>query len=114
MQPNDGVKVRRWTERWHGSGPDRGWWVWEAEHGDSIAYCGEGEFAERLCSLIVQKHNDSLGVRVPDGGQQPHTYGPAICEDCGHRWMAVWPLGAEALECPKCHSTNTDREQEKP
>jgi Zn finger protein HypA/HybF involved in hydrogenase expression len=43
----------------------------------------------------------------------PHTYGPATCNDCGHHWTAVWPLGAEELECPKCHGTNTDREQEK-
>lgn len=50
----------RWIERWHGSGPDRGWWVWEADHGGSIAYCGEGEFAERLCSLIVEKHNAAM------------------------------------------------------
>jgi hypothetical protein len=62
---------RRWIERWHGSGPDRGWWVWEADHGDSIAYCGEGEFAEHLCSLIVQKHNDALGVGVGAPAQQP-------------------------------------------
>lgn len=55
---------RRWIERWHGSGPDRGWWVWEADHGDSIAYCGEGEFAERLCSLIVQKHNAPAAYSV--------------------------------------------------
>ena len=65
---------RRWIERWHGSGPDRGWWVWEAGHGDSIAYCGEGEFAERLCSLIVQKHNeDASGTPAhpaPDGEQR--------------------------------------------
>ena len=50
-------------------------------------------------------------VKPKCGDQQLHTYGPAICEDCGHRWMAVWPLAADALECPKCHSKNTDREQ---
>lgn len=55
----------RWIERWYGSGSDRGWWVWEADHGDRVAYCGEGLFAGRLCSLIVQKHNDALGVSVP-------------------------------------------------
>jgi len=53
------ARPRRWIERWYGSGPDRGWWVWEADHGARIAYCGEGGFAERLCSLIVQKHNDA-------------------------------------------------------
>lgn len=58
-----------WIERWYGSGPDRGWWIWEADHGDRVAYCGEGEFAERLCSLIVQKHNDAVGVPGTDGGQ---------------------------------------------
>jgi Zn finger protein HypA/HybF involved in hydrogenase expression len=39
-----------------------------------------------------------------------HAHGPAQCDDCGHKWVAVWPLGAEALECPKCHGTNTDRD----
>jgi Zn finger protein HypA/HybF involved in hydrogenase expression len=43
----------------------------------------------------------------------PHVHGEAVCDDCGHRWVAVWPLGSDALECPNCHSTNTDREQEK-
>lgn len=61
---------RRWTERWHGSGPDRGWWVWEAGRGDPIAYIGEGEFSERLCSVIVQKHNEddahARGVRATE------------------------------------------------
>lgn len=47
------------------------------------------------------------------GDEQPHAYGPAVCGDCWYRWTAIWPLGADALECPKCHSTNTDREQEK-
>jgi hypothetical protein len=56
--------------------------------------------------------DDIFGAEsVGDG--LPHAHGPAACDDCGHRWVAVWPLGAEALECPKCHSTNTDREQEK-
>jgi hypothetical protein len=66
---------RRWTERWYGSGPDRGWWVWEADRGDRIAYCGEGEFAERLCSLIVQKHNDAVGVSGSQGGHQNQAKG---------------------------------------
>lgn len=65
---------RRWIERWHGSGQDRGWWVWEAGHGEPIAYCGEGEFAERLCSLIVQKHNEddahACGVLGTSNDQQ--------------------------------------------
>jgi hypothetical protein len=43
----------------------------------------------------------------------PHARGAASCDDCGHEWMAVWPLGAEALECPKCHGANTDREPQR-
>jgi hypothetical protein len=51
---------RRWVERWHGSGPDRGWWVWETEHGNPVAYIGEGDHAERLTSILVEKHNAAL------------------------------------------------------
>jgi hypothetical protein len=80
---------RRWTERWHGSGPDRGWWVYEANHGDSIAYFGEGEFANRLCSLVVQKHNEALAAQAA----------PA---------QAVAPINM-ILHCPKCGMQHIDR-----
>lgn len=40
--------------------------------------------------------------------------GAAWCLDCHHEWVAVWPLGAESLECPACGSTDTDREQADP
>lgn len=36
-------------------------------------------------------------------------HGWAECLACGHKWIAVWPLGAEALECSNCHSLDTDR-----
>ena len=29
-------------------------------------------------------------------------------------WVAVWPLGAESLQCPACQSFDTDREQSEP
>ena len=38
--------------------------------------------------------------------------GKAECHQCGHEWVAVWPLAAEQLECPHCGSTDTDREQQ--
>ena len=34
---------------------------------------------------------------------------PSECLDCGHKWVAVYPLGAAILECPKCNSTDTVR-----
>ena len=40
--------------------------------------------------------------------------GAAWCLECRHEWVAVWPLGAESLECPACGSTDTDREQAGP
>lgn len=40
----------------------------------------------------------------------PWCAGQAQCLDCGREWTAVWPLGAEALECPSCESINTDRD----
>lgn len=38
--------------------------------------------------------------------------GMAECFCCEHTWIAVWPLGAEALECPECGSVDTDRTAE--
>jgi hypothetical protein len=35
--------------------------------------------------------------------------GNVECFDCGKTWVAVWPLGADMLECPNCGGTNTDR-----
>lgn len=40
----------------------------------------------------------------------PWCAGLAQCLDCGRKWTAVWPLGAEALECPECGGDNTDRD----
>lgn len=52
--------MTRWIERWHGSGPDRGWWVWETDHGNPVAYIGEGDHSERLTSILVEKHNAAV------------------------------------------------------
>ncbi len=40
----------------------------------------------------------------------PYLHGHAECLNCDHKWIAVWPLGADALECPQCGSADTDRE----
>lgn len=42
---------------------------------------------------------------------EQHCAGQAECLTCGRHWVAVWPLGAEPLECPSCGSTDTIREQ---
>lgn len=39
-------------------------------------------------------------------------HGLAQCLQCGHEWVAVWPLAAEPLECPQCGSSDTVREQQ--
>lgn len=44
----------------------------------------------------------------------PWCDGTSWCLNCGHEWVAVWPLGAESLECPACGSTDTDRDQAEP
>lgn len=36
--------------------------------------------------------------------------GHAQCLDCGRHWVAVWPLGADPLECPDCGKFHTTRE----
>ena len=35
---------------------------------------------------------------------RPHEYATVTCEDCGHKWVAVYPVGTKALECPGCHN----------
>jgi hypothetical protein len=45
--------------------------------------------------------------QTPQDG--PWCAGQAECIACGHEWVAAWPLGADALECPDCGSTDTDR-----
>ena len=37
-------------------------------------------------------------------------YGIAQCFDCGYEWVAVWPLGADRLQCYHCHGFNTQRQ----
>ena len=44
----------------------------------------------------------------------PWCDGTSWCLNCHHEWVAVWPLGAESLECPACGSTDTDRDQAEP
>lgn len=39
----------------------------------------------------------------------PWCAGDAECLTCGAEWIAVWPLGAEAIECPECGGFDTDR-----
>lgn len=40
----------------------------------------------------------------------PHVHGCAECLTCEKQWYAVWPLGADALECPRCGGVDTVRE----
>lgn len=35
--------------------------------------------------------------------RNPHITGHAVCCCCGHDWVAVYPLSAKQLECPKCN-----------
>lgn len=37
--------------------------------------------------------------------------GQAQCIQCGHEWIAAWPLAADPLECPECGSDDTYRER---
>lgn len=32
-----------------------------------------------------------------------HLTMPAVCMQCGHKWVAVAPVGTYVLECPSCH-----------
>ncbi len=32
----------------------------------------------------------------------PHISGPAVCQTCKYKWVAVCPAGTVVLECPSC------------
>lgn len=49
---------------------------------------------------------------ITDIEEQPHCAGQAQCNQCRNVWVAVWPLAADNLECPDCHSTDTDRDMQ--
>lgn len=53
--------------------------------------------------MITQTHQIDVGQM---GGAE---FGPAQCLTCAADWMAVWPLGAEPLECPECGGNDTVR-----
>ena len=36
--------------------------------------------------------------------------GAAECLSCGWQWVAVWPIGADPLECKQCGSVDTTRQ----
>ena len=35
--------------------------------------------------------------------RRPHISLSFECKNCGHKWVAVYPEGTMALECPGCH-----------
>lgn len=43
---------------------------------------------------------------VPIEANLPHHTGMAICVLCESHWVAVVPVGAQALECPTCGSNS--------
>ena len=51
---------------------------------------------------------------MTDQDVSPWAHGSAWCLECHHEWVAVWPLGADSLECPVCGGTDTDRDQQGP
>jgi transcription elongation factor Elf1 len=36
--------------------------------------------------------------------KEEHVSGNALCLICDHKWVAVAPVGTQALECPSCHT----------
>lgn len=35
---------------------------------------------------------------------RPHATTAIVCDGCNHKWIAVYPIGTKALECPGCHN----------
>ena len=34
---------------------------------------------------------------------RPHVTNTIICDECSHKWVAVYPERTSGLECPNCH-----------
>ena len=45
-----------------------------------------------------------MGTVTDIDDARPHTTATIICSDCGYKWIAVYPTGADVLECPGCHN----------
>jgi len=45
-----------------------------------------------------------MGNVVSLDDMRPHTTTTVECQDCQHKWLAVYPTGTKALECPGCHN----------
>ena len=102
--------LSRWTERWYGSGPDRGWSIWEmttSTHGERVAYIGEGEHSERLTTTIVQKHNESLAA-APEAPATAVVRVPQECPACkgnGDYEKALSSTNYTWVKCADCGGT---------
>ena len=46
---------------------------------------------------------EKVAMRIEFANSFSWTQGYVTCNACGHRWMAVRPVAATALECPCCH-----------
>jgi len=51
----------------------------------------EPEQPSNVVNLNSRRHN-------------PHTTGDCQCIECGHRWVAVAPVGVVRYECPVCRT----------
>ena len=52
--------------------------------------------APKIISLAEKRAADEAEA------YDPHISGEAQCVDCGHKWVAVAPVGTTDLECPHC------------
>ncbi len=86
-KPAHPKKPVAWSERWYGSGPERGWWIVCGR--DHIAYLGESEFAEDAVNIIVTAHNQPHPqAREPEQPAQ-HLSGPCGCGKQNMAWCAA-------------------------
>ena len=45
-----------------------------------------------------------MGKVVNIDDARPHTTNMIVCSGCQHKWIAVYPTGTDAIECPGCHN----------
>jgi len=45
-----------------------------------------------------------ISLNNPTETEESHCTGEAICMLCGHKWVAVAPVGVMWFECSECHS----------
>lgn len=64
-----------------------------------------GLLASIVLEVAFDEQNTAAFERIEQRlmNAEPMQKGAVECDVCGHDWIAMYPIDAQELECPKCH-----------